>query len=65
MGKTKWDVTGVVVGSKFLGTFEAETEAEAVRMALESDASSVSLCHQCSDECEDPEVERAIASPSL
>lgn len=57
-----WNVTGVVTGSKYLGEFEAETEAEAIQMALESDAAQVGLCHQCSGECEDPEVNEAVAS---
>jgi|ADurb_Val_02_Slu_FD_contig_21_2875252_length_324_multi_2_in_0_out_0_2 Fe-S cluster assembly iron-binding protein IscA len=53
----KWAVMGHVVGSKFLGIFEAETKEEAEDMAIESDAASVSLCHQCSSECEDAEVD--------
>lgn len=57
-----WSVTGVVTGSKWLGEFVAETEAEAIQMALESDAAQVGLCHQCSGECEDPEVGEAVAS---
>jgi len=39
----KWAVMGHVVGSKFLGIFEAETKEEAEDMAIESDAASVSL----------------------
>jgi hypothetical protein len=62
MAKKKWDVTGVVTGSKYLGTYEAETEQEAIEMALNSDRAGCSLCHQCTTECEDPEIESAVAS---
>lgn len=59
--KKKWSVTGVVVGSKYLGVFEAETKEEAEQMALESEKAYCSLCHQCTDECEDPEIDRCVA----
>ena len=59
--KKRWSVSGVVAGSKFLGVFEADTEAEAVEMALDSENAFVSLCHQCSDQCEDPQIESAVA----
>lgn len=58
----RWAVIGVVTGSKYLGTFEAETAEQAIEMALEGDTASCSLCHHCSRECEDPEIERAVAS---
>jgi hypothetical protein len=58
----KFHVTGVVTGSKFLGTFEADTEEEAITMALESEEAYVTLCHQCSSECEDAEIHDAVAS---
>ena len=48
---------GVVTGSKYLGEFTAPTEAAAEQAALESYEASVSLCHQCADECEDPAIE--------
>jgi len=60
----KWDVYGKVVGSKYLGVFEAETEAEAIELALESDAAHVSMCHQCSDHCESPEIDGGTAEPA-
>lgn len=59
----KFSVTGHVTGSKHLGVFEAETAEKAIEMALESeDAGNVCLCHQCSDECEDPQILEATAS---
>lgn len=55
-------VTGIVKGNKYLGKFEAETEAEAIEKALESEGVYVSLCHQCNSECEDAEIQEAVAS---
>lgn len=60
--KKRWAVSGVVVGSKYLGEFEANTAEEAVEMALNGPTAYVSLCHQCASECEDPEITDAIAS---
>lgn len=57
----KWRVSGTVVGSAYLGEFEAETKEEAEEMALNSDAASISFCWQCSDQCEDPEVQSVHA----
>ena len=56
---TKWAVFGKVVGSKYIGSYEAETAEEAIELA-QKDA-YVSLCHQCSGECEDPEVDEMVA----
>lgn len=66
MSKTskRWySVSGRVVGSKYLGRFLASSADEAVDMALQSDEAWVSLCHQCSCECEDPQMEDAYAEP--
>jgi hypothetical protein len=60
MAKRRWSVNGAVVGGKHIGVYEAETGADAIEMAR-GDA-SVSLCHHCADECEDPEVERLVAT---
>ena len=57
----KWNITGAVRGSKYLGIFEAETKEQAIEMALNSDECHVSLCHQCSSECEDPEIDEVFA----
>lgn len=53
--KKRWRVYGIVTGSKYLGEFEAETAEEAEQMAVNENG-YVSLCHQCADECEDPEI---------
>lgn len=57
----KYSVYGVVKGSKYLGEFEADSEEEAVKKALNSEAAYINLCWQCSDNCEDPEVVSAEA----
>lgn len=64
MGK-KFDVYGTVVGTKYLGEFEAESKEEAVALALESEGGIISLCHQCVSECEDGTVEEAVADEIL
>lgn len=61
----KWSVVASVVGSKFLGIFEAETKEEAEDMGIVSDAASINLCHQCSDECEDAEIDSVEAEEYL
>lgn len=55
----KYRVWGTVTGSKYLGDFEASKEEEAIEIAICK--THVSLCHQCSSECEDPEVTSAEA----
>lgn len=52
----KYRAYGVVSGSKYLGIVEAPDKDEAELKALESEEAFVSLCHQCSSECEDAEV---------
>lgn len=51
----KWDVYATVLGSKFLGTFEAKDQEEAEKLALKANG-SVNLCHECNRECEDAEI---------
>ena len=53
---TQWNVTGTVTGSKHCGTVEAQTAEEAIEKAWEEADVGASLCHQCSDECEDAEI---------
>ena len=45
-----------VVGSKYLGTVEANSEKEAIDKAYELNECYITLCHYCSSECEDAEV---------
>ena len=59
----RWVVTGTVSASKYLGTYSADTKEQAEEMAMnDPNACSVSLCHRCSSECEDPEIVNAEAS---
>lgn len=53
----KYRVSAKVIGSKFIGVFEAKSKKEAEKMVNESDEIWVKLCHQCSDECEDPQID--------
>jgi hypothetical protein len=55
-----YSVNATVCGSKHLGIFRANSEEEAIEMAVESNG-HVSLCHQCSGECEDPEITEITA----
>ena len=52
----KYNVYAHVVGSKFLGTFEAETPEQAEQMALDNNG-SVNICHHCAEEIEDAEID--------
>lgn len=56
-----YSVIGKVEGSKYLGDFEATSPEEAVEKAITAEGGPVSLCHQCSSECEDGEVHDASA----
>ena len=56
----KYSVYGAVKATKYIGTFEAESEEEAEKMAWDSDNAYVSLCWQCSEQAEDPEISEMI-----
>ena len=45
-----------VVGTKYLGTVEADDVASAREAAWNLDTASVGLCHQCRSECNDAEI---------
>lgn len=60
----KFRVSASVVGSKYLGEFEAKDEEEAVELALK-ESGSVCLCHHCADEIIDPEIDPAGCSATL
>ncbi len=51
----KYRANGAVVGGMYIGDFEAPDEASALAMAEEH--AHVSLCHQCSNQISDLEVE--------
>ena len=50
----KYRAWGIVTGSKFLGEFEADSKEQAEEKAFQE--AYCSLCHQCSRECDDPEI---------
>jgi len=54
-----WTVTAAVFGGHHLGEFEAETGDEAIAMAVRG--AGVSLCHECSRDISDPQLERFVA----
>lgn len=51
-----WSVYAAIAGSKYLGEAKAATAEAAIEAAYNLDAASISLCHVCADEVEDPEV---------
>lgn len=55
--KMKYHVWAKVVGSKYLGEVEADSEEEAIEKGRELDECGIFLCYQCSSECEDAEME--------
>lgn len=61
MTKRPYSCSAIVVGTKYLGVFYAESEDEAIALALQSDKSNISLCYQCSVECEDAEIDEVFA----
>jgi len=52
----KWSCNATVVGGKYLGVVEAETREEAQGKADKLADAGVSLCHQCSGQCESPQI---------
>ncbi len=51
----KYRVYGKITASKYLGEYEADSADEAEEMAIDEHG-SITLCHQCSGECADPEI---------
>ncbi len=50
-------VVGTMVGSKYLGEIEAETAQEALDRAPAELDFGCNLCHHCSGQCEDGEID--------
>lgn len=62
MAKNKsYSVWGVVKGSRYLGTFDADSEEEALKLAEQSDRYEVFLCKNCSKKISKPEVDELFA----
>lgn len=53
----KYRCSASVVGSKYLGEVEADSLEEAREKAEKLGTVFVSLCHQCSSEVQDPQIE--------
>lgn len=53
---SEFRIVGAVSASKYLGTYEATNAEEAIAKMLEAETYSVSVCHQCSGDVEDPEI---------
>ncbi|GKV69839.1 hypothetical protein NCCP2716_27580 [Sporosarcina sp. NCCP-2716] len=61
----KYSIYGVVIGTKYIGEFEADSKEEAEEMAWEHDNASVSLCHHCAGkEIDEPEIDRLVVEES-
>lgn len=56
-----YSIYAKVVGSKYIGEVEAESEEEAIKKAYKHPNAHVSLCHQCSHHCEDVEIDELTA----
>jgi hypothetical protein len=52
----KWRLYAAVHGGKHLGEVEAATAEEAIEKGYELDTCYVSLCHQCSRQCDGAEI---------
>lgn len=61
----KYNVYAKVVGSKWIGVIEAESEAEAIRIGESHKNCHIALCHHCSDQCDGAEVVEVFAHPDL
>lgn len=55
----KYSISASVVASKHIGEYEAETEEQAIEMAWKD--ASVSVCHYCSRQIDEPEIEELHA----
>ncbi len=62
---SKWDVFATVKAGKYIGQVEAETKEEAEQLAWGLPGASVSVCHQCSRDIEDPEIDKLHAEPAF
>lgn len=53
----KYRIYGKVSGSKYLGEIEADSHEEAIEKGWKLDTCYCSVCHQCSKNLQDPEIE--------
>lgn len=57
----KYRVYGIVTAGKYLGEVEADSEEEAINKGVDLDTCYVSVCHQCSRDIGDPQIDRLEA----
>lgn len=60
----KYMIYAAITGSKYLGEVEAANKEEAEELGWALEEGCVILCHQCSSECEDPEISEIIVEES-
>ena len=56
----KYDVSLEVTGSKYVGEVEAEDLESLLDQLVDDERTGVSMCWQCSSECEDARVSRVF-----
>ena len=56
-----YSVYAKIVGSKYLGEVEADSEDEAIEKAFQLDSCHCSVCHQCSKQIDNPEIDEITA----
>lgn len=54
-----------VIGSKYLGTVEADNEEHALDLAWKLETTGIHVCHQCADHIENPEVDNITVEEEL
>ena len=59
----KYNIYAKVVGGKYIGEVEANSEKEAIDKGWAHENCFVSLCHRCSEECDGGEVAELTAEP--
>lgn len=59
----KYSISAKVVGSKYLGEVEADSEEDAIQKGYSLGTTYISICHECSSQCEDAEVDEITATP--
>ena len=52
----KWNANASISAGKYIGEVEAETVEEAIDKAYKHRNADCSVCHQCSDDVNDPEI---------
>lgn len=64
----KYTIIGIVETGKWLGMIEANSEEEALEIAEKDkniqNNSYISLCHQCANELDDPQITELRAFPA-